>query len=194
MDANLEEVNKESKVWQHGLMNVLDWRRIFRNLGKLTNVRDWLLKLIGMRDPKTEAAVSRKKYDFKEEVLAWRIKLRKERYLLHSQDQHVSLGRSALDRNLANMDGILKDNRRKLLFEHFVEGASRSDVPITVLYTTEGERAQTENINNASKNEILQRTESQISLLSVGGSDGHTKAVLVQKLTELKRKQSSLKK
>lgn len=27
------------------------------------------------------------------------------RYLLDSQDQHVSLGRSALDRNLVNMDG-----------------------------------------------------------------------------------------
>ena len=36
MDANLEEVNKESKVWQHGLMIALDWLRIFRNLGKLT--------------------------------------------------------------------------------------------------------------------------------------------------------------
>ena len=38
MDANLEEVNKESKVWQHGMMNALDWLRIFRNLGKLTKV------------------------------------------------------------------------------------------------------------------------------------------------------------
>ena len=42
-------------------------------------VHDWLLNLIGMNDPKTEAAVSRKKYDFKEEVRAWRIKLRRER-------------------------------------------------------------------------------------------------------------------
>lgn len=104
------------------------------------------------------------------------------------------LGGSALDRNLVNMDRILKDNRRHSLFQHFVEGASRFDVPITVVYTTEGERAQAEDINNASKNEILQRTESQISLLSDAGSDGHTKAVLVEKLTELKRKQSSLKK
>ena len=37
------------------------------------------------------------------------------RYWLYSQDQHVSLGGSALDRNLVNMDGILKDNRRNLL-------------------------------------------------------------------------------
>ena len=38
------------------------------------------------------------------------------RYLLDSQDQHVSLGGSALDRKLVNMDGILKDNRRNWRF------------------------------------------------------------------------------
>jgi len=32
-----------------------------------------------MNDPKEDAGVSRKRYDFKEEVLAWRIKLRRER-------------------------------------------------------------------------------------------------------------------
>ena len=44
-------------------------------------VHDWLLNLIGMNDPKKEAAASRKKYmyDFKKEVLEWRIKLRRER-------------------------------------------------------------------------------------------------------------------
>lgn len=38
MDANLEDKNKDSKVWQHGGMTTIDWLRIFRNLGKLTNV------------------------------------------------------------------------------------------------------------------------------------------------------------
>ena len=64
--------------------------------------------------------------------------------MLDSQDQHVSLGGSALDRNLADLDGILKDNKRNWLFEHFVEGASRSDVPIRVICTTEGGKAQAE--------------------------------------------------
>ena len=32
-----------------------------------------------------------------------------------------------------------------------LEGALRSDVPITVVYTTDGERAQAEDINDASK-------------------------------------------
>ena len=39
MDACLEEKNKESKVWQHGTMTALDWLRIFRNLGNLSNVQ-----------------------------------------------------------------------------------------------------------------------------------------------------------
>ena len=38
MDACLEEVNKDSKVWQHGKMVALDWLRIFRNLGNLSKV------------------------------------------------------------------------------------------------------------------------------------------------------------
>ena len=38
MDACLEEVNKESKVWQHGRMVALHWLRIFRNLGNLSKV------------------------------------------------------------------------------------------------------------------------------------------------------------
>lgn len=38
MDACLEEVNKDSKVWQHGSMVALHWLRIFRNLGNLCKV------------------------------------------------------------------------------------------------------------------------------------------------------------
>ena len=38
MDACLEEVNKESKTWQHGTMTANDWLRIFRNLENLSEV------------------------------------------------------------------------------------------------------------------------------------------------------------
>lgn len=38
MDACLEEVNKDSKVWQHGSMAAMDWLRIFRNLENLSKV------------------------------------------------------------------------------------------------------------------------------------------------------------
>lgn len=107
-----------------------------------------------------------------------------------SPDHHVSLSGTVLDKGLVDMDSILKVNRRNLLFHHFVEGTSRPEVPITVVYTTEEERSQGEDISNASKPEILRRTEGQISLLS----DEDTKAVLEQKLAEYKRKQQSLKK
>lgn len=43
----------------------------------------------------------------------------------------------ALDKDLVNMDGILKENRQNLLFEHFVKEALGTDVPITMVYTTE---------------------------------------------------------
>ena len=38
MDACLEEVNKDSKVWQHGSVVAMDWLRIFRNLENLSKV------------------------------------------------------------------------------------------------------------------------------------------------------------
>lgn len=64
MDACLEEVNKDSKVWQHGSMVALDWLRIFRNLESYSKVQNWLFSLIGLRNPKDESAQSRRKYDF----------------------------------------------------------------------------------------------------------------------------------
>ena len=49
------------------------------------------------------------------------------------------------------MDGILKDNKKFATYLSTVEGASRCDVSITVVFTTEGEKAQAEDINNASQ-------------------------------------------
>ena len=50
--------------------------------GVYFQVQNWLFSLIGLRNPKDESAQSRRKYDFNNEVLAWRIKLRKERYCM----------------------------------------------------------------------------------------------------------------
>lgn len=38
MDACLEKVNKDSKVWQHGSIVALNWLRIYRNLENLSKV------------------------------------------------------------------------------------------------------------------------------------------------------------
>ena len=50
----------------------------------LLQVRNWLFTTIGLQNPKEEAIECRRKYDFRDEVLAWRIKLRKERQVLNN--------------------------------------------------------------------------------------------------------------
>ena len=42
-------------------------------------MRSWFFTMVGLQNPKEEAIESRRKYDFADEVLPWRIKLRKER-------------------------------------------------------------------------------------------------------------------
>ncbi|KXJ24435.1 hypothetical protein AC249_AIPGENE22621 [Exaiptasia diaphana] len=42
-------------------------------------IRGWLFRIIGLKDPKDDASISTKRYDFHEEVMAWRVKLRRER-------------------------------------------------------------------------------------------------------------------
>lgn len=88
------------------------------------------------------------------------------------------------------MDDTLKENRRKLLLKHFVHRKPRTDVRVTTVYTTEEDRIQGEDINNATKSEIRERAEEKINLVS----DEDIKDVLQNKMNELKRKQSSLKK
>ena len=71
-----------------------------------------------------------------------------------------------------------------------MQGKPRTDVRVTTVYTTEEDRIQGEDINNATKSEILERGEEKINLVS----DEDIKDVLQNKMNELKRKQSSLKK
>ena len=40
MDAQLEEVNKSSKTWEHGAMTAKEWLTIFRNHDDLNEVND----------------------------------------------------------------------------------------------------------------------------------------------------------
>ena len=71
-----------------------------------------------------------------------------------------------------------------------MQGKPRTDVRVTTVYTTKEDRIQGEDINNATKSEILERGEEKINLVS----DEDIKDVLQNKMNELKRKQSSLKK
>ena len=57
----------------------------------LLQVRNWLFTMIGLQNPKEESIESRRKYDFGDEVLAWRIKLRKERQVSILFQVHCNL-------------------------------------------------------------------------------------------------------
>ena len=46
LDAQLEEVNKESKVWEHGAMTAKEWLTIFRNHDALIEVCFMLFDLL----------------------------------------------------------------------------------------------------------------------------------------------------
>lgn len=59
-------------VLSHIIMNIIN---IFFQL------RTWLFKIVGMKDPKEDAVVARREYNLESEILAWRIKLRRERYM-----------------------------------------------------------------------------------------------------------------
>lgn len=45
----------------------------------LFKVRSGFFSIIGLKNPKDQAADSRQKYDFQDKILAWRIELRKEK-------------------------------------------------------------------------------------------------------------------
>ena len=113
LDAHLEEINKNSKTWEHGAMSAREWISIFRNYDNLTEVctntlvskflfletlfcllscftsikkafytfqlRLKLFSWCGLTDPKSEAEREKRKDSLENEVLAWRLKLRKEK-------------------------------------------------------------------------------------------------------------------
>ena len=60
-----------------------------------------------------------------------------------------------LDKDLPNYEEILQNNRRRLLSEHFIDGKKRTEVEVQRLYETVEERAVSEDIKNATKDEIL---------------------------------------
>ncbi|CAH3115196.1 unnamed protein product [Porites lobata] len=191
MDACLGEVNKDSKVWQHGKMIALDWLRIFRNLGNLSKVRNWFFTMVGLQNPKEGAIESRRKYDFGDEVLAWRIKLRKERQVSgNCSEKLISLDGLELEKDLPNYEEILQSNRRRLLSEQIIDCKKRTEVEVQRLYVTVQERAVAEDIKNATKDEILKRIGDKLQQIF----DGEVRGPLSSKLEYFKAHPSKAKK
>ncbi|EDO46202.1 predicted protein [Nematostella vectensis] len=146
-------------------MVALDWLRIFRNLGNLNKIREWLLSVIGLRDPKDDSP--RRTYDFGEEVTAWRVKLRRESYLMPTDKRPLcSIDRKELDPQLVDFEQTLMSNRYNLLVDKMVKGKERRDIMIRPLYVTKEERSNAEDLSNLSKAALLIRIADKIVLIS----------------------------
>lgn len=77
-----------------------------------------------------------------------------------------SLDGPILDTELKNFEEILQRNRKKLFDEHFIDGKRRSEVSHHPLYVTGDQRVVAEDINNATKDEILKRIADKLQEVS----------------------------
>ena len=71
-----------------------------------------------------------------------------------------------LDSELKNFEEILQKNRKKLFDEHFIDGKKRPEVSHHPLYVTVEQRVVAEDINNATKDEILRRIADKLEQVS----------------------------
>ncbi len=81
---------------------------------------------------------------------------------------HVSVEGKPLDHKLAEFHTKLSANRQKCLHNIVIEGKSRSEVKIENVYITPEDRKKDEDINNATKAEIVVRIEEKLSSLCNG--------------------------
>ena len=100
-----------------------------------------------------------------------------------------SLGGPILDTELKNFKEILQRNRKKLFDEHFIDWKKRPQVSHHPLYVTVDQRVIAEDINNATKDEILRIAD---KLKQV--SDKDVRGPLLIKLELLKAQPSKAKK
>ena len=89
------------------------------------------------------------------------------RYLkAEGSDVLQSLDGPILDSELKNFEEILQKNRKKLFDEHFIDGKKRPEVSHHPLYVTVEQRVVAEDINNATKDEILRRIADKLEQVS----------------------------
>lgn len=101
-----------------------------------------------------------------------------------------SLDGSILDTELKNFEEILQRNRKKLFDEHFIDGKKRPEVSHHPLYVTADKRVVAEDINNATKDEILKRIAEKLQQVS----DEDVRGSLSIKLELLKAQPNKAKK
>ena len=101
-----------------------------------------------------------------------------------------SLDGPILDGELKNFEEILQKNRKKLFDEHFIDGKKRPEVSHHPLYVTAEQRVIAEDINNATKDEILRRIADKLQKVS----DEDVRGPLSIKLQLLKAQPNKAKK
>ena len=101
-----------------------------------------------------------------------------------------SLDGPILDTELKNFEDILQRNRKKLFDELFIDGKKRPEVSHHPLYVTAHQRVVAEDINNATKEEILKRIADKLQQVS----DEDIRGPLSIKLELLKAQPNKAKK
>jgi len=113
------------------------------------------------------------------------------RYLkAEGSDVLESLDGPILDTELKNFEEVLQRNRKKLFDELFIDGKKRPEVSHHPLYVTADQRVVAEDINNATKEEILKRIADKLQQVS----DEDVRGPLSIKLELLKAQPNKAKK
>ena len=86
------------------------------------------------------------------------------RYLTspHEVREHMSVEGKPLDHQLSEFHSKLAANRKRCLLDVVIGGKSRSEVKIDNVYVTPEDRRKDEDINNATKAEIVVRIEEKL--------------------------------
>ncbi|XP_070541428.1 uncharacterized protein [Ptychodera flava] len=187
MDARLEEINKSSKRWAVGAMFASEWRRTFRNLDNLGLLRKKTMELIQYSDDTRETShQSRKKKN--NEVTAWRVKLRKERYLTTplDQNQHKSVSGNELDPELVSFTSTCSKNMEIILYQCVLGNESKASIrsKFVQIYVTPEQRKKGESLQSRTKAELIAKAEEVVKSMR----NENTKAEFEVRMQEIKKK------
>jgi len=185
-------VNKSSKCWENRAMTAREWLAIFRNHDQLTKLRGTTFSWFGMNDPKDEAQLSRRREDLSKEIVAWRVTLRRKRYLSRPFDEksHASVDGKVLDPSLVDVTEVASANREVVFKEVLFNGKQREDLPLTPLHVTKGEREVASQLKNMKKADLVKRIENLVSKFS----DESAIRFYTEQLGNIQKKLASTKK
>ena len=153
-DAIIEEINKEGKRDLVGVPSETQWKRAFRNLDMMNQVRSSTFRDAGIKDTKVSSYDT--ECDIKKEVQLIREVIRGCKYLENAWEscEKFDITKSVpLSNNLVNFTAITKNNLTKCL-PKILKG---EPYKINVVYSTLAEQEVAEKIENCTISEIKQK-------------------------------------